>query len=85
MGVNPQTNSAAATRLRLGDAIRGNALGSGEKKKNPSLRTVAFAIIAGARMRRMASDWAVQRRAKEALGKKLEGMGRRRASYAQAH
>ena len=81
MGVNPQTNPAAATRLRLGDALRGNACGLRNNKK-PSLRAVTFAIIAGARMRRMADDWAVQRRAKEALGKKLEGLGKRRIPYA---
>ena len=80
MGVNPQTNPKVSTRLRLGDALRGNAHGLGDKKKL-SLKTVALAIIAGARMKKMAGEWAKQRKAKVALGKKLEGMGKRRASY----
>ena len=77
MGVNPQTDPKLSTRLRLGDALRDNVGSLGEKKK-PSLKVVAFAVIAGVRMERMASDWAKQRKTKEALGKKLEGMGRRR-------
>ena len=77
MGVNPQINPKASTRLRLGDALRGNAHGLGVRRK-PSLRTVAFAVIAGARMRKMAGEWAVERKVREALGKKLEVMGKGR-------
>ena len=81
MGVNAQSNASASVRLRLGDALRGNARGLGAEKKKPSLKAVALAVVAGVRMQKMAEGWAKQRRVREALGKKLEGMGKRRREY----
>ena len=78
MGVNAQSNTNASVRLRLGDALRGNVRGLGVEKETLSLKTVALAVVASIRMQTMAGEWAKQRRVREALGKKLEGMGKRR-------
>lgn len=75
MGVNATTDPRMSTRLRLGNSLRNNARSLSDEKR-PSLRSVAFAVIASARMKRMAGEWAVQRKVREALERKLEGMGK---------
>lgn len=59
-------------RVRLADSLRGKIGKLGRKR--PSLRAVGFAIIAGGRMKRMSVEWAGQRKVREALGRKLEGV-----------
>lgn len=50
-----------------------------QEQKRPSLRVVAFAVMASCRMKKMSNEWAGQKKVREALGRKLEGMaeGRR--------
>lgn len=66
------TPSPSSPRLRLADSLRGK-IGRTEKKR-PSLRAVGFMVMAACRMKRMSCEWAGQRRVRDALGKKLEGM-----------
>lgn len=78
MGIKSPSTVITSPRLRLGDSLRGK-VGKTEKKR-PSLRAVGFAVMASCRMKKMSREWAGQRRVREALGRKLEGMveGRRR-------
>ena len=69
MGITPTPSSP---RLRLGDSVRGK-IGK-DSPKRPSLRAVAFMVMASCRMKRMSKEWAGQRRVRDALSKKLEGM-----------
>ena len=69
MGITPGLSSP---RLRLGDSLRGK-IGKTERKR-PSLRAVAFMVVAGCRMKKMSEEWAGQRRVRDALSRKLEGM-----------
>ncbi len=66
------TLAPSSPRLRLGDSLRGK-IGSTERKRL-SLRAVGFAVVASCRMKRMSGEWAAQRRVRDALGRKLEGM-----------
>ena len=70
MGITP--SSPLSPRLRLGDSLRGK-IGKAEKKR-ASLRAVGFMVVASCRMKRMSEEWKGQRRVRDALGKKLEGM-----------
>ncbi|KAL6720995.1 hypothetical protein ACLMJK_000095 [Lecanora helva] len=70
MGID--TYNTPSLRLRLGDSLRGKV--GAKERKRPSLRAVGFAIIAGCRMKKMSREWAGQKRVREALGRKLEGM-----------
>lgn len=67
----------SSPRLRLADSLRGKV--GRQERKRPSLRTVSFAIMASCRMRKMSDEWAGQKKVREALGRKFEGMaeGRR--------
>lgn len=69
MGITPGPSSP---RLRLGDSLRGK-LGKTEQKRH-SLRAVGFMVMASCRMKRMSKEWAGQKRVRDALSKKLEGM-----------
>lgn len=69
MGMTPGPSSP---RLRLGDSLRGR-LGKTEQKR-PSLKAVGFMLIASCRMKKLSDEWAGQRRVRDALSKKLEGM-----------
>lgn len=69
MGITPGPSSP---RLRLGDSLRGK-IGRPEQKR-PSLRVVSFMLIASCRMKKLSQEWAGQRRVRDALSKKLEGM-----------
>ena len=69
MGITPTPSSP---RLRLGDSVRGK-IGK-DSPKRPSLRAVGFMVMASCRMKRMSKEWAGQRRVRDALSKKLEGM-----------
>ena len=69
MGITP---SPSSPRLRLGDSLRGK-IGRTEKKR-ASLRAVGLMVVAGCRMKRMSEEWKGQRRVRDALSKKLEGM-----------
>ncbi|KAF6235547.1 hypothetical protein HO173_006230 [Letharia columbiana] len=69
MGITP---SPSSPRLRLGDSLRGK-LGKTEQTRL-SLRAVGFMVMASCRMTRMSKEWAGQRRVRDALSKKLEGM-----------
>ncbi len=62
----------SSPRVRLADSLRGK-IGKQERKRL-SLRAVGFAIIAGVRMKTMSVAWAGQKRVREALGRKLEGV-----------
>lgn len=66
------TLGPSSPRLRLGDSLRGK-LGKTEGKR-PSIRAVGLMIMASCRMQRMSQEWAGQRRVRDALSKKLEGM-----------
>lgn len=70
MGIASGGNSSP--RVRLADSLRGK-IGKQERKRL-SLRSVGFAIIAGGRMKKMSAAWAGQKKVREALGRKLEGM-----------
>ena len=69
MGITPGLSSP---RLRLGDSLRGK-LGKTERKR-PSMRAVGFMVVASCRMKKLSREWAGQRRVRDALSKKLEGM-----------
>lgn len=61
----------------MGDRLRSKVGQQGHKR--PSLRVVTFAVMASTRMKKMSIEWAGQKKVREALGRKLEGMveGRR--------
>ena len=69
MGIS---HGPSSPRLRLGDSLRGK-IGKTEQKRR-SLRAVGFMVLASCRMKRMSKNWAVQRKVRDALSKKLEGM-----------
>ena len=73
MGITPPNTLPTSTRLRLADNLRRNA-GKQERKKRPSLRAVGFAILASCRMKKMSEEWAKQKKVREAVGRKLEGV-----------
>lgn len=52
--------------------------------KRPSLRCVAFAVMASLRMKKMADAWAVNRKVHESLVRTLEGMRGRKKTAAAA-
>ena len=56
-------------RLRIGDKIRKNA--GKPVRRRPTIKVVTLAIIASARMREMAQEWAEDKKAKKALGKEV--------------
>lgn len=76
MGIT--SGDRVSPRLRLGDRLRSKVGQQGHKKA--SLRVVAFAVIAGCRMKKMSIEWAGQKKVREALGRKLEGMAEGRRS-----
>lgn len=77
MGITPNYGTSSP-RLRLADSLRGK-FGKRERKERPSLRAVGYVIMASCRMKRLSGEWAGQKRVREALGRKLEGVveGRR--------
>ena len=84
MGVSPSTaSSQAKARLRLGDAIRHHA--NIEGKRRPSLKVVGQAVVAIARMKKMADEWKKQKVVREEIGRKMESLmaGKRKRASAR--
>ena len=69
MGITP---GASSPRLRLADSLRGKIAPT--EQKRPSLRAVALMAITICRMKRMSKEWAGQRKVRDALSRKLEGL-----------